>query len=59
MFKVYKDFSGANVPRTIRFTDDMFSELNEVAAKEKVSLNRLVLLCCRYALDNMETKEKQ
>ena len=53
MFKVDNQFSNANVSRTIRFTDQLFEELNKVADENKVSFNMLVLQCCRYALDNL------
>lgn len=56
MFKVNNDFSNTNVPRTIRFTEKLFEELNELAAKNGISFNSLVLQCCKYALDNCEEK---
>jgi len=57
MFKVDKKLKSANVSRTIRFTDELFEELQQTAADNDVSLNLLVLQCCRYALDNMQTPE--
>ncbi len=59
MFEINKDFSNANLPRTIRFTEKIFSELSEAAAKENISLNMLVLQCCRYALDHMAQPDKK
>ncbi len=56
MFKVDNEFANANVPRTIRFTEKLFEELNDFAAKNKISLNLLVLQCCRYALDRAESE---
>ena len=53
MFKVEKDLKNANLPRTIRFTEDMFEKLNEIASQNNISFNLLVLQCCKYALDNM------
>jgi len=53
-FKVENEFKGANIPRTIRFTEKMFEELNQVAVDNDVSFNLLVLQCCKYALDNLE-----
>jgi len=58
MFTVDTQFSNANVPRTIRFTDKIFSELNEAAEANDISFNMLVLQCCRYALDHMEETEQ-
>ena len=54
MFKVKNDFKGANVPRTIRFTEEIFDELNKIATKNNVSFNLLVLQCCKYAIENSE-----
>lgn len=54
MFKINNEFAGANVPRTIRFTEKLFHELNETAFQNGISLNLLVLQCCKYALEEME-----
>ena len=56
MFKINKDFRSANVSRTVRFPEQMFEELNTVASKNDISFNLLVLQCCRYALDNLESE---
>lgn len=52
MFKIENEFKNANVPRTIRFTDKMFEELNVTAQTNGFSFNLLILQCCRYALDH-------
>lgn len=52
MFKVDKNFSQPNIPRTIRFTEKIFEELSTIADEENIPFNLLVLQCCRYALDN-------
>lgn len=57
MFKIDNELKNANTPRTIRFTESLFEKLNETASKNNISFNLLVLQCCKYALDNMETKE--
>ena len=54
MFKIDNELRNANIPRTIRFPEKMFTELNEFAAKNDVSFNQLILLCCKYAMDNAE-----
>ena len=59
MFKIVNDFSNANVPRTVRFTEQMFEKLNATAAENGISFNMLVLQCCKYALDNLEADEKE
>jgi len=54
MFKVDNNLRSANVARTIRFTEEMFEELQQIAYKHDISFNLLVLQCCKYALENME-----
>ena len=52
MFKVKKDeFTN----KTFRFPIDLVHKLEILAQNEGVSLNNLVVQCCEYALDNMET----
>lgn len=58
MFKVDNTLKSANIPRTIRFTEDLFTQLNDVAHRSNVSFNLLVLQCCQYALDNMNEQSK-
>jgi len=57
LFTIKKSKPNADVPRTIRFTEPLFEELNKTAAINGVSFNSLVLQCCRYALDEMEDKK--
>ena len=51
MFEVDSSSKKAIV-RTIRFTEDMLNELNQIAVQNSISLSILVLQCCKYALDN-------
>jgi hypothetical protein len=53
MFQIDTRLANANVPRTIRFTEQLFEELNKIAGENGISLNALVLQCCIYALDNL------
>lgn len=57
MFEVENKYKGANVPRTVRFTQELFDELNKVAAENEISFNLLVLQCCDYALRNRKESE--
>ncbi len=57
MFKVDNDYRNANIPRTIRFTDKLFKQLNECAAANQISFNLLVLQCCKKAMDDIEESE--
>ncbi|MBQ9106251.1 MAG: hypothetical protein IJY56_00005 [Clostridia bacterium] len=59
MFKVDNELKNATVSRTVRFTEPLFEKLNEVAAENGISFNLLVLQCCKYALEDMEPKQKE
>lgn len=54
MFRIDKEFAGANVLKTIRFTEELDAKLRALAKGEHISFNELVLRCCQYALDNYE-----
>ncbi len=58
MFKVDNEFKGANISRTVRFTEPLFEKLNQMAADNDVSFNLLVLQCCKYALEHYQPEEK-
>ena len=51
-------YKKANSPTTIRFTEELFSELKEVAANAGVSFNSLVLQACEYALKDLPEESK-
>ena len=55
-FVIKTDGKNANVSRTIRFTEPLFEELAKTAQEHKISFNALVLQCCRYALENLDSK---
>lgn len=46
------------INKTFRFPEDMLHELEVLAQNNNVSMNNLVVQCCRYALDNLSTDEK-
>ena len=55
MFKVEKpEF----VNKTFRMEKELVKKLEEVAQRENVSVNALVVQCCKYALENMEAKSE-
>lgn len=58
MFKINNEFKNANIPRTIRFTESLFENLNKIAVENDISFNLLVLQCCKYALENMNSGKK-
>ncbi|WP_285815031.1 toxin-antitoxin system HicB family antitoxin [Thomasclavelia cocleata] len=49
MFTIDDTLKNPSIPVTIRFTPVLHKWLSETAVKEQVSLNQLVLLCCKYA----------
>jgi len=51
MFEVKKPESSS---KTFRLPDDLIEELERVAAEKGVSMNQVVIQCCRYALENMD-----
>ena len=57
MFKIENEFKKGNISRTIRFTENTFEELNKIATENEISFNRLVLQCCKYAMDNLKDNE--
>ncbi|MBQ9187992.1 MAG: hypothetical protein IJ138_01575 [Clostridia bacterium] len=54
MFKVQKE---EYTNKTFRLPIGLVKELEQLAQKEKVSLNNLVIQCCQYALDHSENVE--
>lgn len=55
MFKIDKpEF----VNKTFRIDKKLVERLEQVAQQEDISVNALVVQCCNYALDNMETSDK-
>lgn len=51
MFKVEKtEF----VNKTFRIDKKLLEELESISQRENISVNALVIQCCKYALSNME-----
>ena len=61
MFKIQKidkaTKQNANIPRTIRFTEDLFNKYNDISVKTGISFNSLVLEALKYALNDLEIEE--
>lgn len=51
MFRVKKE--GANIPRTIRFTEELFDQYTELSKETGVSFNELVLRAMKYAYKDL------
>ena len=58
MFIIQKAFKNANIPSTVRFTDEIYAQLKQLSDSTGVSFNTIVLQCCQYALENLESAEK-
>ncbi len=54
MFKIEKK---EHITKTFRLPIDLVQEMEELAQKESISLNQLVIQCCRYALKHLEKTE--
>ena len=54
MFEIENEFKNANVSRTVRFTKEIFEELNKIAKENNIPFNLLVAQCCKYAIENSE-----
>lgn len=44
--------------KTFRLPVPLVSELEKLAQAKDISVNQLVIQCCRYALDNLEDREE-
>ena len=49
MFRVERP---EHVNKTFRLPLDLVQQLEQFAQNERISMNQLVIQCCRYALDN-------
>ena len=56
-FVIPDNLKNATIGRTIRFTESLFEDLHQIAAQNGISFNKLVLLCCNYALEQMKIEE--
>lgn len=56
-FRISNQFDNLTVSHTIRFPEKLHEELSALAARHHISFNKLVLQCCRYAVDDLEKDE--
>ena len=56
MFVVKKNES---FNKTIRMPSDLISKIEKIAREKDISFNQVVVQCCEYALDNLETDENK
>ncbi|MCL2698394.1 MAG: hypothetical protein FWE74_10005 [Oscillospiraceae bacterium] len=56
MFNIEKKYKRTNIPKQIRFNEELLERMMKFNEKYDVSFNSLVLQCCEYALDNFKEK---
>ena len=54
MYKVKKP---EHINKTFRMPLDLVQKLEKLAQEKEVSLNNLVVQCCEYALDNIDSAD--
>ena len=57
MFKVEKDYNEYQ-NKTFSIPSEIVKELEVVASKNNISVNRLVIQCLQYSLDNLDENSK-
>jgi predicted HicB family RNase H-like nuclease len=45
------------INKTFRLDIKLVREMEKICAQKRISLNKLVAICMRYALDNLDTDE--
>ncbi len=45
--------------KTIRMPEDLIARLENLASKNDISFNQLVVQCCEYALENLGDNNKK
>ena len=56
MFKVQRGYDGM-VNKTFRLPEEIVEKLDAIAGKNGLSLNRLVIQCLEYALENIDKND--
>lgn len=56
MFKVKRGYDD-NVYKTFRLPKKLVEQLDAIAGKNELSLNRLVIQCLEYALENIDEND--
>ena len=57
MFKLKKDYVEYE-NKSLRLPKDLIVQVQELANKNNMSFNRVIIQCIEYALDNAEEKEE-
>ncbi|MCI8313422.1 MAG: hypothetical protein HFI12_14625 [Lachnospiraceae bacterium] len=59
MFNIDRVLLKPNIPITVRFTSILYEWLNQKAKEEGLSFNLMVLLCCKYVMDEEKAGREQ
>lgn len=56
-FKISSENKKYSITRTIRIDENLLKRLEELANKNNISTNKLIIKCIEFALKNMEQDE--
>lgn len=56
MFKVQRGYDGM-VTKTFRLPEELVKKLLSIAGKNELSLNKLVIQCLEYAVENIDKND--
>ena len=56
MFHIRKGYDSES--KTFRLPTELIEKLNVLATQNKLSLNQLVIQCLTYAIENLDTENK-
>jgi len=57
MLKIPKGYD--SVTKTFRLPEELVEKMEKLAALNKISLNKLVIQCLLYAMDNIDEQPKE
>lgn len=58
-FKIPDIEKETTVTKTIRIKQNLVEELEELASKNNITFNRLVLECIKFAIENLDENQKE
>lgn len=53
MFDI-KKFKNSNIQSSVRFPEDIYYELKDIAKKNNMSFNNVIISCIKYALEDIK-----
>lgn len=59
MFNIDRTLLNPNISVTVRFTSILHEWLHKRSEQEDISFNQMVLLCCKYVMDEENTGKMQ